>query len=54
MRLLRAILFFIATLLIYLGVSLLGWGLGDLGGILFLQLHALDMLCSRRVIQPGS
>jgi protein-S-isoprenylcysteine O-methyltransferase Ste14 len=32
MRLLRAILFFFATLLIYLGVSLLGWGLGDLAG----------------------
>jgi protein-S-isoprenylcysteine O-methyltransferase Ste14 len=32
MRFLRYILFFIATLLIYLGVPLLGWGLGDLGG----------------------
>jgi len=32
MRLLCSILFFMATLLIYLGVSLLGWGLGDLGG----------------------
>jgi len=32
MKFLRAILFFIATLLIYLGVTLLGWGLGDLAG----------------------
>jgi protein-S-isoprenylcysteine O-methyltransferase Ste14 len=32
MKVLRAILFFLATLLIYLGVSLLGWGLGDFGG----------------------
>ncbi len=32
MRLLRLILFFIATHLIYLGVALLGWGLGDLDG----------------------
>jgi protein-S-isoprenylcysteine O-methyltransferase Ste14 len=32
MKLLRLILFFIATLLIYLGVPLLGWGLGHLGG----------------------
>jgi protein-S-isoprenylcysteine O-methyltransferase Ste14 len=32
MRFLRLILFFIATLLIYLGVALLGWGLGDLEG----------------------
>jgi protein-S-isoprenylcysteine O-methyltransferase Ste14 len=30
MKFLRAILFFIATLLIYLGVPLLGWSLGDL------------------------
>jgi len=32
MKFLRAILFFIATLLIYLGVTLLGWGLCDLAG----------------------
>jgi len=32
MKLLRAVLFFIATGLLYLGVSLLGWGLGDLEG----------------------
>ncbi len=32
MKLLRAVLFFIATLLIYLGVALLGWGLADLVG----------------------
>jgi len=32
MRFLRLSLFFVATLLIYLGVPLLGWGLGDLGG----------------------
>ena len=32
MKFSRLILFFIATLLIYLGVPLLGWGLGDLGG----------------------
>ena len=32
MKLLRAVLFFIATGLLYLGVPLLGWGLGDLEG----------------------
>ncbi len=32
MKILRLILFFIATLLIYLGVPLLGWGFGDLAG----------------------
>jgi protein-S-isoprenylcysteine O-methyltransferase Ste14 len=32
MKFLRAILFFLATLLIYLGVPLLGWGLGDFRG----------------------
>jgi len=32
MKFLRTILFFIATLLIYLGVALIGWGLGDLEG----------------------
>jgi protein-S-isoprenylcysteine O-methyltransferase Ste14 len=32
MKFLRLILFFITTLLIYLGVPLLGWGLGDLVG----------------------
>lgn len=32
MRLFRAILFFIATILLYFGVPLLGWGLGDLAG----------------------
>jgi protein-S-isoprenylcysteine O-methyltransferase Ste14 len=32
MKFLRAILFFVATGLLYLGVPLLGWGLGDLGG----------------------
>jgi protein-S-isoprenylcysteine O-methyltransferase Ste14 len=32
MRFLRLILFFVATLLNYLGVALLGWGLGDLDG----------------------
>ena len=32
MKFSRAILFFFATLLIYLGVPLLGWGLGDLSG----------------------
>ena len=32
MKFLRTILFFIATLLIYLGVTLLGWGLADLEG----------------------
>ena len=32
MKFFRFILFFIATLLIYLGVPLIGWGLGDLGG----------------------
>jgi protein-S-isoprenylcysteine O-methyltransferase Ste14 len=32
MKFLRLILFFIATMLIYLGVPLLGWGLSDLGG----------------------
>jgi protein-S-isoprenylcysteine O-methyltransferase Ste14 len=28
----RAVIFFFATLLLYLGVTLLGWGLGDLAG----------------------
>lgn len=32
MKLVRAATFFIATLLIYLGVTLLGWGLDDLAG----------------------
>jgi len=32
MRFLRLIVFCITTLLIYLGVALLGWGLGDLAG----------------------
>jgi protein-S-isoprenylcysteine O-methyltransferase Ste14 len=32
MKVFRLILFFIATLLIYLGVPLLGWGMGDLEG----------------------
>jgi protein-S-isoprenylcysteine O-methyltransferase Ste14 len=32
MKLLRLVLFFVATLLIYLGVPLLGWGMGDLEG----------------------
>jgi protein-S-isoprenylcysteine O-methyltransferase Ste14 len=32
MKFLRMVLFFIATLLVYLGVPLLGWGLGDFGG----------------------
>jgi protein-S-isoprenylcysteine O-methyltransferase Ste14 len=32
MQFLRSVLFFIATLLIYLGVALLGWGLGDMAG----------------------
>jgi protein-S-isoprenylcysteine O-methyltransferase Ste14 len=32
MKYLRALLFFFATLMIYLGIPLLGWGLGDLGG----------------------
>lgn len=32
MKFLRLIMFFIATLLIYLGVPMLGWGLADLGG----------------------
>jgi protein-S-isoprenylcysteine O-methyltransferase Ste14 len=32
MKFLRAVLFFIATGLLYLGVPLLGWGLGDLSG----------------------
>ena len=32
MKYLRAILFFLATALIYLGLPLLGWGLADLGG----------------------
>ncbi len=36
MKLLRAVTFFIATLLIYLGVTLLGWGLDDLAGYLSL------------------
>jgi protein-S-isoprenylcysteine O-methyltransferase Ste14 len=31
-KLLRAVMFFSATLLIYLGVTLLGWGLNDLKG----------------------
>jgi protein-S-isoprenylcysteine O-methyltransferase Ste14 len=31
-KLLRAVTFFIATLLIYLGITLLGWGLNDLEG----------------------
>jgi protein-S-isoprenylcysteine O-methyltransferase Ste14 len=35
-KLLRAVTFFIATLLIYLGVTLLGWGLDDLAGYLSL------------------
>ncbi len=32
MKYLRAFLFFVATVLIYLGLPLLGWGLADLGG----------------------
>jgi protein-S-isoprenylcysteine O-methyltransferase Ste14 len=32
MKFLRAFVFFLATLLIYLGLPLLGWGLGDLDG----------------------
>jgi hypothetical protein len=32
MKILRLILFFITTLLIYLGVPLLGWGFRDLAG----------------------
>jgi protein-S-isoprenylcysteine O-methyltransferase Ste14 len=32
MKLLRALVFFAATSLLYLGVPLLGWGLGNLGG----------------------
>ncbi len=36
MKLLRAVTFFIATLLIYLVVTLLGWGLDDLAGYLSL------------------
>jgi len=32
MKTLRSVLFFTATLLLYLGVPLLGWGLGDLVG----------------------
>jgi protein-S-isoprenylcysteine O-methyltransferase Ste14 len=35
-KLIRAVTFFIATLLIYLGVTLLGWGLDDLAGYLSL------------------
>ncbi len=34
MSILRAILFFVSTLAIYLGLPLLGWGLGDVGGFL--------------------
>ena len=32
MELLRLVLYIIATALLYLGIPLLGWGLGDLGG----------------------
>jgi hypothetical protein len=32
MRILRAALFFVSTLLLYLGLPLFGWGLDDLGG----------------------
>src|SRR4030042_2996538 len=32
MKFLRAVLFCLSTLLLYLGLPLLGWGLDDLGG----------------------
>ena len=32
MELLRLVLYIFATALLYLGIPLLGWGLGDLGG----------------------
>lgn len=32
MKFIRALVFFLATLLLYLGVPFLGWGLGDLSG----------------------
>jgi protein-S-isoprenylcysteine O-methyltransferase Ste14 len=39
MKLLRAAVFLIATGLLYLGVPLLGWGLGDLRGFFSVGLH---------------